>query len=97
MSIIGPRPHMLYHHIKFCDEICFYNYRHCVKPGITGLSQVKGYHGSVFDPYRIHGRTKLDLFYVQKISWKLDLLILLKTAFIVFSVKKNTNDSKRNK
>src|SRR5579872_2110000 len=60
MSIIGPRPHMLYHHQKFCDEIPCYNYRHCVKPGITGLSQVKGYHGSVYDPYRIHGRTKLE-------------------------------------
>jgi len=89
MSIVGPRPHMLHHHRKFCTEIPSYNFRHQVKPGITGLSQIKGYHGSVFDYYRIYDRTRLDLFYVQKASFKLDLLILFRTVLILFSFNKN--------
>ncbi len=88
MSIVGPRPHMLFHHHKFCSEIPAYDRRHLVKPGITGLSQVKGYHGSMYDSYRIHGRTKLDLFYVCKISFKLDLMILVRTLFIVLPFHK---------
>jgi putative colanic acid biosysnthesis UDP-glucose lipid carrier transferase len=90
MSIVGPRPHMLYHHRKFCSEIPLYNYRHQVKPGITGLSQVKGYHGAVFGQYRIYGRTRLDLFYVRKASLKLDLIILIKTGLIICSFNKKT-------
>jgi lipopolysaccharide/colanic/teichoic acid biosynthesis glycosyltransferase len=88
MSIVGPRPHMLYHHHKFCSEVPSYDCRHSVNPGITGLSQVKGYHGSMFAPYRIHGRTRLDLFYVEKMSLKLDMMILAKTFLIVFSKDK---------
>jgi len=89
MSIVGPRPHMLYHHRKFCQEIPKYNYRHNVKPGITGLSQMKGYHGSVFDHYRIYGRTRLDLFYVKKTSFQFDMVIIIKTVLIMFPNKKN--------
>ncbi len=88
MSIIGPRPHMLYHHQKFIRQVPSYNYRHNLKPGITGLSQVKGYHGSLYDPYSIYGRTKLDMFYVNKVSLKLDMMILLKTSLIFFKIIK---------
>jgi len=94
MSIVGPRPHMLYHHRKFCQEIPLYNYRHQVKPGITGLSQVKGYHGSVFDHYRIYGRTRLDLFYVRKASLKLDLIILVRTGLIICSFNKKQKNAR---
>jgi putative colanic acid biosynthesis UDP-glucose lipid carrier transferase len=88
MTLIGPRPHMLEHHQKFSREVQGYNFRHIVKPGITGLSQVKGYHGSILEPYSIIGRTRLDLFYVRQVSLSLDLMILLKTAGIFFTVKK---------
>ncbi len=90
MSIVGPRPHMLYHHRKFSMEIPSYNLRHRVKPGITGLAQIKGYHGSVFDHYRIYGRTKLDLFYVQKASFTLDMSILMETVLIIFTFNKKS-------
>jgi putative colanic acid biosynthesis UDP-glucose lipid carrier transferase len=90
MSIIGPRPHMLYHHYKFIRQIPSYNYRHNLKPGITGLSQVKGYHGSLYDLYSIYGRTKLDMFYVNKVSLKLDIMILLKTSLIFFKIIKKS-------
>jgi putative colanic acid biosynthesis UDP-glucose lipid carrier transferase len=88
MSIIGPRPHMIYHHRKFCSEVPLYDCRHWIKPGITGLSQVKGYHGRISGQYHIYGRTKLDLFYVRKVSFKLDMMILFKTAAIIFSFNK---------
>jgi len=88
MSIVGPRPHMLYHHRKFCAELTNYNYRHQVRPGITGLSQVKGYHGAMFDPYLLRGRTKLDLFYVENVSFKMDMMILMKTLLIFSANKK---------
>jgi len=88
MSIVGPRPHMLFHHRKFCRKITHYNYRHEVKPGITGLAQVKGYHGAVCDDYRIIGRTRLDLFYMQKASLKLDMIILAHTAAIMLTFNK---------
>jgi len=90
MSIIGPRPHMLFHHHKFIMQIPNYNLRHLVKPGITGLSQVKGYHGSMHESYRITGRTKLDLFYVQKISARLDIFIFLRTMMILLPFYRRT-------
>jgi len=89
MSIVGPRPHMLYHHQKFCKEVLHYDRRHWLRPGITGLSQVKGYHGWISSRYHIYCRTKLDLFYVQKASFKLDVMILVKTISILFSFNKN--------
>lgn len=83
MSIVGPRPHMLLHHHQFSETIPYYKDRHKVKPGITGLAQIKGYHGSVAEYYQIHGRTKLDLFYVHKATLGLYLKILFATLFIV--------------
>jgi lipopolysaccharide/colanic/teichoic acid biosynthesis glycosyltransferase len=89
MSIIGPRPHMLYHHNKFLKEVPLYNCRHQVKPGITGLAQVKGYHGLIADQFHLRSRTKFDLFYVQKLSWRLDMMILMKTISAVLLFNKS--------
>jgi putative colanic acid biosynthesis UDP-glucose lipid carrier transferase len=88
MSIIGPRPHMLLHHKNFSSRVPNYNRRHLVKPGITGLAQIKGYHDSVSDYYQISGRTRLDLFYVKNMSLMLDLKILTATFLITFRLKK---------
>ena len=87
MSLVGPRPHMIFHDKQFCNLIHNYKYRHDVLPGITGLAQVKGYNGSVNDYYGIYGRTKLDLFYARNISLLLDMQILSKTLFFVFTNK----------
>lgn len=88
MSIIGPRPHMLYDHDKFCIAVPNYDTRHLVKPGITGLAQVKGYHGTVSDFHSIQCRTRLDLFYVRNASLTLDTKLLLKTLVVANPVKK---------
>ena len=83
MSLVGPRPHMLYHDMVFSALLPQYHNRHIVKPGITGLAQAAGYHGATSDFFSISNRTRLDLFYVRRMSLALDLCILLKTLFIV--------------
>ncbi|HLZ86912.1 MAG TPA: sugar transferase, partial [Puia sp.] len=45
MSIVGPRPHMYKDCASFSSVVDSYKFRNLMKPGITGLSQVKGYRG----------------------------------------------------
>lgn len=89
MSIIGPRPHMLWHHTTFSATMPHYDERLNVRPGITGLAQVKGFHGTISDHFSIHGRTKLDRFYARKSSFSLDIFILYRTIPIIFPLKKS--------
>ena len=80
MSFVGPRPHMLYHDQLFNRLMPgYYSYRHTALPGLTGLAQASGYHGSVDDYFSIYHRTRLDLFYVQRRSFWLDTCIVAKT------------------
>jgi putative colanic acid biosysnthesis UDP-glucose lipid carrier transferase len=95
MSIVGPRPHMLLHHIQFSKMLPEYDFRHTVKPGITGLSQIRGFHGSIMNYHCIHGRTRLDLFYIRKATLWLDIKILFKTMGIVISPKKKEHGKSR--
>lgn len=79
MSIVGPRPHMLYHTTEFSKEVLSYNKRHDVKPGITGLAQVLGYRGEIIEKHSLHNRIRLDIFYMKKWSVFLDFYIMIKT------------------
>jgi putative colanic acid biosynthesis UDP-glucose lipid carrier transferase len=83
MSLVGPRPHMISHDQLFSTLLPDYRLRHLVKPGITGLAQAAGYHGATPDFFSISNRTRLDLFYVKRVSFGLDVKILLTTLFIV--------------
>jgi len=53
-----------------------------VKPGITGLAQVKGFHGPAKEYDGIVNRYYWDAVYVRKAGLKLDLKILVKTVEI---------------
>jgi putative colanic acid biosynthesis UDP-glucose lipid carrier transferase len=75
MSFIGPRPHMVRDNNKYEELIEFYDYRHKVKPGITGLSQAMGYVGEIRNIQAMKDRVQLDLFYVRHWSLLLDLKI----------------------
>lgn len=77
MSVIGPRPEQVSFVENFTNEIQGYQYRHVVKPGITGLAQVhNGYAASLNGTKR---KLKLDLIYIKNFSLKLDLIIVWKT------------------
>jgi lipopolysaccharide/colanic/teichoic acid biosynthesis glycosyltransferase len=79
MSFIGPRPHMVSDNNKYEELIEFYDYRHKVKPGITGLSQAMGYVGETRNIQAMRDRVQLDIFYVRHWSLQFDLKILWHT------------------
>ena len=79
MSFIGPRPHMISDNNKYEELIEFYDFRHKVKPGITGLSQVMGYVGETKHIQAMKDRVQLDIFYVRHWSAGLDIRIFWHT------------------
>ena len=76
MSIIGPRPHMHSDSFLFSQVIPGYKFRSFVKPGITGLAQVKGFHGPATENSLIEARFYWDAFYIRHASLELDLKIV---------------------
>lgn len=84
MSIIGPRPHMLYHTRYYAQHIPYYNLRHEAQPGLTGMAQVKGYVGEINVERELRKRIQWDIYYLKNRSIWLDIKILLNTAKMVF-------------
>ncbi|MDG1475854.1 MAG: exopolysaccharide biosynthesis polyprenyl glycosylphosphotransferase [Vicingaceae bacterium] len=84
MSVVGPRPHMLKHTEEYSQLIGNFMNRHAIKPGITGLAQVKGYRGEIDDSYLLTNRVRLDRFYVNNWSLYLDMKIVFYTMFGMF-------------
>lgn len=89
MSVVGPRPHMLRHTEEYSQIIKKYMVRHFVKPGITGLAQVKGYRGETTDPKMMQGRVKFDIFYIENWSFLLDIKIVFYTVMNVIKEEEN--------
>jgi putative colanic acid biosynthesis UDP-glucose lipid carrier transferase len=81
MSVVGPRPHMLQHTEEYSKSVNKYMVRHFVKPGITGLAQIKGYRGEIKVPADINNRVRYDIFYLENCSLLLDIRIILITIF----------------
>lgn len=81
MSVVGPRPHMIKHTEDYAKIIDKYMLRHFVKPGITGLSQVKGYRGETQNPQQMKNRIKVDIFYMENWSFLLDLKVIFLTVY----------------
>lgn len=77
MSLIGPRPEQKAFVDKFEEQIPFYNYRHIVKPGISGWAQVVHGYAADVDDTRI--KLEYDLYYIKNFSLWLDILIIFKT------------------
>lgn len=84
MSVVGPRPHMLFQTEEYSKSIDRYMVRHFVKPGITGLAQVSGYRGETSDESLMKIRVKLDRIYIEQWSILFDLKIILQTFLLVF-------------
>ena len=81
MSIVGPRPHPVKLNEEFSDKIDKFSKRHQFKPGITGLAQVQGFRGKIYNFYDMSSRVKLDRYYFKNWSILLDLKICIKTFF----------------
>jgi putative colanic acid biosynthesis UDP-glucose lipid carrier transferase len=79
MSVVGPRPHMHSDCSRFSRIVSGYKFRSFVKPGITGLAQVKGFRGPAIDFGSIFHRYQYDAFYVRNCNFLLDLRIVRKT------------------
>ncbi|RAJ14153.1 exopolysaccharide biosynthesis polyprenyl glycosylphosphotransferase [Arenibacter echinorum] len=88
MSVVGPRPHMVKHTNEFANKVDKYMLRHFVKPGITGLAQVRGYRGEIETDIDILNRTKFDIFYIENWSLFMDLKIILQTILNAISGEK---------
>lgn len=88
MSVVGPRPHMLKHTEEYASRVGQFMQRHAIRPGVTGLAQVKGYRGEIKNYEHLANRVKYDRFYVENWSLALDLKIVLLTALLV--VRPNT-------
>lgn len=82
MTLIGPRPERPAFVKLLTRRIDGYALRHTVKPGLTGWAQVNyGYGDSVTDACI---KLKYDLDYIAQQSWRLDLLILLRTFSVLW-------------
>jgi putative colanic acid biosysnthesis UDP-glucose lipid carrier transferase len=82
MSLVGPRPHALDHNEEFAQRTAGYFARHRVKPGITGLAQVKGFRGATDTAEKLDGRVRNDIYYAENWSLSLDFRILLQTIAV---------------
>lgn len=86
MSLVGPRPHALGSRAEgalFWEADQSYWLRHAVKPGVTGLAQVRGYRGATHAKRDLELRVASDLEYITRWSLWLDINILLRTAAVV--------------
>lgn len=83
MSIVGPRPHMVFHTEKYSQLIGKYMVRHFSKPGITGYAQVTGFRGETEQLWQMEGRVKKDIWYIENWSMWLDLKIIALTAWSI--------------
>jgi len=85
MSIVGPRPHMYKDCATFSRVVDSYKFRNLMKPGITGLAQVKGYRGPAQSFDKIFRRFQWDTFYVRNANFWLDIRIVHYTAMQTLS------------
>jgi exopolysaccharide biosynthesis polyprenyl glycosylphosphotransferase len=80
MSIVGPRPHQPREVLKYQrghKKVLF------IKPGITGLSQISGRSDLDYEE-----EIKLDILYIEQWTLLLDIIIFIKTPFIIFKKRK---------
>ena len=80
MSVVGPRPHMLNHTKQYNELTENFMVRHFVKPGITGLAQIRGLRGEITDMKYMQERINVDIEYLE--NW--DIISDIKICFLTF-------------
>jgi len=81
MSLVGPRPERPFFVEKLSQEIPLYKRRLKVRPGVTGWAQVKHKYDEDVEDVKV--KLRYDLFYIENISLRMDIKILLRTIFVV--------------
>lgn len=87
MSIIGPRPHMLYHTEQYSKLIPDYMRRHEMRPGLTGYAQINGFRGPTPRLEDMENRVRADIYYIDHFSLWLDLKIFTLTIWRMLLLK----------
>ena len=83
MSVVGPRPERPVFVERLREEICYYDERHTVRPGLTGWAQTQHVYGaSVEDAAR---KLEYDLFYLKNMSIVFDVIVILQTIRTVMT------------
>lgn len=80
MSLVGPRPHALAHDTHYGTLIPAYSGRFTVRPGLTGLAQIRGLRGEIRELDCMARRVDADVYYAQTWSFRRDLKIILQTV-----------------
>jgi lipopolysaccharide/colanic/teichoic acid biosynthesis glycosyltransferase len=82
MSVIGPRPMVsgqLAGGARYREVVPYYDFRHLVRPGLSGWAQANGLRGPTTDTVSARQRVDHDCAYVQNVSLALDIKIILQT------------------
>ena len=81
MSLIGPRPDYYEHALEYLKTVEGYRERHIIRPGITGLSQIRlGYVDSLEATSK---KASIDNYYIQNVGYIIELKIILNTILII--------------
>ncbi|WP_341913527.1 undecaprenyl-phosphate glucose phosphotransferase [Ferrovibrio terrae] len=91
MSVVGPRPHALLAAaggVLYQEAVQNYDWRHRIKPGITGWAQINGWRGETETVEQIQKRVEHDIYYIENWSLLLDVKIIVKTIFGGFTGSK---------
>lgn len=94
MSIVGPRPHMVNDCRQFMKVVPEYHLRHSMKPGITGMAQLKGLRGKTESEKEVIHRYQWDCFYIRHASVLLDLSLIYKTFLQIAQAVLNSGKEK---
>jgi sugar transferase (PEP-CTERM system associated) len=81
MSLVGPRPERPEFVSKLIEQIPYYSYRHCVKPGITGWAQINHKYGDTLEDAVI--KLEYDLYYIKNLALSLDTFIIFHTLKVM--------------
>ena len=85
MSIVGPRPHILKDDLNYAKVFKQFLKRNKASPGLTGWAQVSGFRGKNPSSTNMKKRMEHDLWYMDNWSIWLDVYIILKTFYIIFT------------
>jgi len=81
MSLIGPRPDYFPHALEYLKNIEGYRERYTIRPGITGLSQIRlGYVESLEGTLK---KASIDNYYIKNVGYVIELKIIINTILII--------------